>query len=151
MKKLILTFLLFLSMISTSTAPPSNMLIVPEITFKVPRIVYYDAGFYEDLINALYKYEAKCNPFAYNPVEEATGGLQIRPIRLAHYNELTNSNYTIEDCYNFEISKKIFLYFCNHDGSGKLIPWKTWEQAAKDWNGSGPMTITYWENVKQLI
>lgn len=138
-------------MINVSMAPPSNMLIVPEEVFRVPKILYYDAGFYSPLIDAMYMHESKRNTFAFNPKEDAHGGLQIRPCRLEHYNKLTNSTYTLEDCYNFEISKKIFLYFCNHDGSGKLIPWKTWEQAAKDWNGSGAMTLTYWEKVKQLI
>ena len=128
-------------------APPSNTLFIPmgEV------ITFYNPEWYGPLIDALYIHEASQNPFAINTKEEAHGGLQIRPNRLKHYNDLNGTNYTLEDCFDFEISKKIFLYFTNHDGSGRRIPEKTWEQAAKDWNGSGPMTVIYWENVKKLI
>jgi hypothetical protein len=38
------------------------------------------------------------------------------------------------------------LYFTNHRLSdGKHIPHKSYEQAARDWNGSGVMTTIYWE------
>lgn len=147
MKKLLLTFLLFISVIGTATAPPSNSLIIE----KAPIIYFIDAGFYSPLVDAMFKYEATNDSLAYNPKEQAYGGLQIRPCRLEHYNTLNGTNHTMTDCFDFNFSKKVFLYFCNHDGNGNLIPWKSWEQAAKDWNGSGPKTAVYWENVKQLI
>jgi len=147
MKKLILTFLLFLSVIGTASAPPDVKLNIP---ISNP-IVYIDVGFYEPLIDAMFTYEASRNPFAINDMEQAYGGLQIRQNRLDHYNCLNNTNYILTDCFDFQLSKKIFLYFTNHDSKGKEIPYKTWEQAAKDWNGSGDMTITYWENVNKLI
>lgn len=111
----------------------------------------YDCGNYEPLIEALFIWEANEDPYAYNDLEGATGGLQIRQCRVDHYNYLTKSYYTLADCYDMNISKRIFMYFTNHDNSGNLIPYKSWEQAAKDWNGSGPMTETYWENVKKLL
>lgn len=147
MKKLLLTLILYISVICSASAPPSNTLFIAAGT----PIIYYDAGYYTRLIDALYQLEAGRNPFAFNVKEEAYGPLQIRPNRLAHYNKLTGDNYVMEDCFNFEISKKIFLYFTTHDGNGRSIPHKSWEQAAKNWNGSGPMTIAYWEKVKNLI
>jgi hypothetical protein len=136
-----------MSLFSTVVAPPSNMMFIP---MSNP-IVFFDGGMYKPLMDAIYHWEAHFNPLAYNPLEEAYGGFQIRPNRLKHYNDLTGSSYTLEDCFDIEVSKKIFLYFTNHDGSGHSIPNKSWEQAAKNWNGGGPMTITYWENVKKLI
>lgn len=147
MKKLTLAFFLFMSITGTALAPPSNTMYIPE---SKP-ILYMDAGSYTPLIDAMFTYEASRNPFAHNDLEDAHGGLQIRQGRLDDYNTCNGTNYTLDDCYNFELSKKIFLYFTNHTLSGKLIPYKTWEQAAKDWNGSGKATEIYWENVKNLI
>jgi hypothetical protein len=114
-------------------------------------IIYYDAGSYHPLVNAVYIWESRCNPLAFNENEQAYGGFQIRAGKLKDYNDANGTNYTLEDCYNYELSKKIFLYFTNHTLAGKPIPPKSWEQTAKDWNGSGKMTINYWEEVKKRI
>jgi len=97
---------------------------------------------YEPLIRAIFKVESNYNPLAFNLKEGAYGGLQIRDCRIKHYNRLTNKNYTLEDMYDFEKAKEVFLYFAEG---------KSYEQAAKNWNGSGPMTITYWEKVKKVL
>lgn len=128
-------------------APPSNVLVIPIIH----PIIHFDGGSYEPLMDALYHYEAHYDSLAVNIMEEAYGGFQIRPNRLRHYNSLNGTNYTLKDCFNLEVSRKIFLYFTSHNNAGKPIKPKSWEQAAKNWNGSGPKTITYWENVKKLI
>jgi hypothetical protein len=147
MKKLILAFFLFMSVIGTASAPPSNTMFIPIPT----PIIYFDGGSYAPLIDAMFTYEASRDTLAHNDLEDAHGGLQIRQGRLTDYNICNGTNYTLEDCYNYEISKKIFLYFTNHTLSGKHIPYKTWEWAARDWNGSGRATEIYWENVKNLI
>jgi hypothetical protein len=136
--KVNLTFLLlFISM--HLMAPPSP------IKFYIPVVQSITSPTWainEQLAEAVYKYESGCNPLAYNPTENAVGGFQIRQCKLDEYNRLMGTNYRLEDCYDYSFSKKIFLYFAEG---------KTFEHAAKDWNGSGPMTISYWENVKKLL
>ena len=97
---------------------------------------------YEPLVNAIVQWESGGNLFAFNAKEKAVGAFQIRQCRIDHYNKLAGTNYTLEDCYDYELAKRIFIFFSYG---------KDWERAAKDWNGSGPMTISYWENVKKLI
>lgn len=89
--------------------------------------------------------EGKCDTLAYNPIEEAVGYFQIRPIRLEDYNKRTESNYTMKDMFNYEISEKIFLYY-----AGKIGPYN-FEQIARNWNGSGHRTINYWNRIKQYL
>lgn len=126
----------------------SNALLI----INTPRpIISFSHSKYMPLIEALFTYEASRNPMAHNDKEDAHGGLQLRQGRLDDYNNANDTHYTLEDCYDLNISKKIFIYFTNHTLKGKKIPDKSWEQAAKDWNGSGPKTEKYWENVKNLI
>jgi hypothetical protein len=106
---------------------------------------------YEPLIKAIFRYESHNDTLAYNPHEEAYGGLQIRPCRLKHFNKLTGSNYTLTDMYDFNKAKEVFLYFATHNGNGKLVKGKSYEQVAKNWNGSGPLTIKYWDEIQPLI
>lgn len=97
---------------------------------------------YELLADAIFQYESSCDSMALNRKEQAFGGFQIRQCKLTDYNNLTGSNYTLKDCYNLQLSRKIFLFFAK----GKSL-----EMAAKRWNGSGPMTITYWNNVQKIL
>jgi hypothetical protein len=97
---------------------------------------------YERLIKAIVQVESGGDTLAYNLFEEATGAFQIRPIRLQDYNFRTGSDYKIEDCYNYDISKEIFLYYAN------LIGIPHYETIARNWNGSGEATLDYWEKVK---
>ena len=99
----------------------------------------------EKLIYAIGMVEATLDTLAYNPKEEATGYFQIRPIRLADYNKRTGKTYKLEDMYNFDIAKEIFMYYAD------LIGYDDFETIAKKWNGSGPMTIIYWEKVKSYL
>jgi hypothetical protein len=97
---------------------------------------------YERLFLAVFQVECSGNLMAYNHLEEATGPLQIRPIRLLDYNLRTGNNYLLEDCYDFNISKKIFMYYALKTG------YPNYELIAKNWNGSGKMTTDYWEKIK---
>jgi hypothetical protein len=97
---------------------------------------------YDPLIEAISIYESNKQDSALNVKENAIGRLQIRECRIKHYNQLTGKNYAHEDMYDFRKAREVFLYFAKG---------KTYEQAAKSWNGSGPMTIQYWEKVKKLI
>jgi hypothetical protein len=97
---------------------------------------------YERLLLAVFLVECNGDLLAYNPLEEATGPLQIRPIRLLDYNLRTGSNFLLEDCYDFNISKKIFMYYALKTG------YPNYELIARNWNGSGKMTTDYWEKIK---
>lgn len=97
---------------------------------------------YERLFLAVFRVECNGDLRAYNQIEEATGPLQIRPIRLLDYNLRTGNKYLLEDCYDFNTSKKIFMYYALKTG------YPNYELIAKNWNGSGKMTSDYWEKIK---
>lgn len=97
---------------------------------------------YDRLIEALVQVESAGDIFAYNLSEEATGAFQIRPIRLLDYYQRTGISYQTKDCYNYDISKEIFLYYAMQTGH------RDYETIARNWNGSGKLTIDYWKKVK---
>jgi len=100
---------------------------------------------YDRLVKAVVQVESAGDTLAYNLSEEAAGAFQIRPIRLLDYYQRTGKNYKIEDCYNFEISKEIFLYYPRQTG------YQDYETIARNWNGSGKTTQGYWEKVKSNL
>jgi hypothetical protein len=100
---------------------------------------------YEQLSFAVGMVETKGDTLAYNPLEEAVGIFQIRPIRLIEYNRRTGSTYTRKDLFNYEISKQIFLYFADQIGPHNF------ELIARKWNGSGHLTSSYWERIKRYL
>lgn len=97
---------------------------------------------FDRLIKAIVQIESLGDPLAFNLPEEAIGAFQIRPIRLRDYNHRTHNNYKIEDCYNYELSKQIFLYYAI------LTKFPDYETIARNWNGSGKTTLDYWKKVK---
>ena len=100
---------------------------------------------YDRLIKAVVLVESAGDPLAYNLTEEAVGAFQIRPIRILDYNQRTGKNYKIEYCYNFDISKEVFLYYA------RKIGYPDYETIARNWNGSGKTTQGYWEKVKSKL
>ena len=96
---------------------------------------------YEALWRAVCIVESNNDIRAFNKKELAYGIAQIRKVRVDHYNRLTGSHYKVIDCYNPEISKKIFMYFVTSD----------LEQTAKSWNGKGRQTVSYWNKVKKYL
>jgi len=97
---------------------------------------------FEVLVNAIVQVESLGDPLAYNHAEEAVGAFQIRPIRVLDYNQRTGKNIKIENCYSYEVSKEIFLYYA------RLTGYPHYETIARNWNGSGEMTTEYWRRVK---
>jgi len=97
---------------------------------------------YNRLIEAVVQVESAGDTLAYNLSEEAAGAFQIRPIRLLDYYQRTGVNYKIEDCYDYDISKVIFLYYARKTGH------RDYETIARNWNGSGKLTLDYWKKVK---
>jgi len=98
---------------------------------------------YEQLIKAVVAIESNGNILAYNPMEEAVGAFQIRQCKVDDFNKRTGKNYKLMDMFNFETAREVFIYFAC------LYP--DYETIARRWNGSGPMTETYWEKVKSKL
>ena len=134
MKSILFIFFLLISI--RVTAPDLNVvfIIMPE-----------PVNAYDRLIKAVIQVESAGITRAYNHAEQATGPLQIRPIRLLDYNRRTRNNRTLEECYDMEVSKEIFLYYA------KITGYPHYELIARNWNGSGKMTLEYWRKVKAYL
>lgn len=113
---------------------------MPSAEFRSLYIVRAESiNYYEPLIKAIIDYESRGDIYAFNFKEQACGPMQIRPCRINHYNKITGSNYKTWDCFDLTVSQEVFMKFAKG---------KTYEQAAKDWNGSGPMTVIYWDSIQ---
>ena len=73
----------------------------------------------------------------------SVGVAQIQPSRIAHFNRLTGASYTLADCFDAEVSKRVFMYFARRIGNE--------ERLIKAWNGSGEMTEIYLTKVKRYL
>jgi hypothetical protein len=135
-KKIVFITLLLLSLSYRASSPSINGFII----YAPPPVEPY-----KRLIFAVGTVETMNDTLSYNPIEEAAGYFQIRPIRLQDYNRRTGSKYTTKDLFNYEISEKIFLYFAD------LIGPYDFEQIARKWNGSGDMTTYYWKRIRELL
>jgi len=100
---------------------------------------------FKRLIHAIAMVETKFDTLAYNPIEEAVGIFQIRPVRLEDYNKRTGNHYRKKDLYNYAVSEKIFLFYAHEIGPYNF------EKIARRWNGSGPKTYHYWDRVKKYL
>ena len=100
---------------------------------------------YKRLIFATGMVESKSDTLAYNSIEAAAGIFQIRPIRLIDYNKRTGSHIARKDLFNYKTSEKIFLFYAE-----KVGPYN-FEQIARKWNGSGHLTIAYWDRIKHYL
>jgi hypothetical protein len=108
---------------------------------KVPELL----NPFDRLIYAVVQVESNGDTMAFNLCEEAIGAFQIRPVRLLDYNQRTGTNFKAEDCYNFKISKEIFLFYARITGHYDF------ESIARNWNGRGKKTLDYWEKVKTYL
>jgi hypothetical protein len=131
-------FIVFLLLTSTSrlSAPVRESFII----FSPERVEPY-----KRLIYAIGKVETNFDTLKYNPIEQAAGYFQIRPIRLEDYNNRTGSNYKLADMFDYKISEKIFLYYASQIGPYDL------EKIARNWNGSGHHTVHYWERIRLYL
>lgn len=136
LKKITLTALIFLFAVFRGTSPDMEALFIPDRPPVEP---------YRELMDAIGYVETMNNPLAYNPIEQAAGIFQIRPIRLEDYNRRTGNKYQMKDLFDYEVSQKIFLYFA--DQIGPYNP----ELIARKWNGSGHMTTYYWNRIKEYL
>jgi len=98
--------------------------------------------YWQPLIEAVVYVESRGDTFAYNEKENAVGAFQIRQCRVDHYNRLRGTSYILEDFFDYDLSREMFLYFARE---------KDFETASKDWNGSGYMTEIYWKKIQQRL
>jgi hypothetical protein len=136
LKKVFFIGLMFLSVTFRASSPAVNAFFI----FDTPPVEPY-----KQLIFAIGFVETMNNNLAYNPLEQATGIFQIRPIRLQDYNRRTGNNYKMKDLFDYKISERIFLYFADQIGPYDI------EQIARKWNGSGHMTTYYWDRIREYL
>lgn len=99
---------------------------------------------YEKLMQAILEVESAGDTMAFNPLEDAYGPFQIRPVRLNDYNRRTGKQYVMNDCYTLRVSREIFRFYAVKIG-------QDYETIAKRWNGSGIKTIEYWSKVRTVL
>jgi hypothetical protein len=150
MKKLLLVIFLFLSFHMLSYAPDNTGVIYIPTIHPINYIDKLKVE-YKPLIEAIGIIESNKNNESVNKKEGAYGYFQIRHCKLKDYNKLTGKNYSLQDMHDFDKALEVFLYFVNHNSRGKLIPDKSYELTAKNWNGSGPMTEKYWQKVQAQL
>jgi hypothetical protein len=100
---------------------------------------------YDKLLKAIVQVESSGDTLAYNKIEGAVGAFQIRYIRLLDYNRRTGKNIKHSECYSYQVSEEIFLYYA------KKQDYHNYELIARNWNGSGKTTLDYWKKVKVLL
>ena len=122
--------ILFCTLLS---APPNNSGMV----FESEGINYY-----EPLIKAVVMVESSNGKYTYNPDEGAVGWFQIRQVRVDDYNKKRGMDHKLADFYDYDLSREIFLWYA----SGK-----SYEVAARNWNGKWVLTEKYWKRVKQHL
>jgi len=108
-----------------------------------------------DLLNALIFVESSDNDSAYRASEGAVGCLQIRKTMVDDINRILkrqgkSKKYTYIDRWSRDKSIQMFKIYCNYY---KLI---TDEEISRCWNGgprgiNNPLTVRYWEKVKNKI
>jgi hypothetical protein len=134
--KKITTIIMLLMFAHKVFAPSHEALVIVSSTPVEP---------FRNLIHAIGMVETQYDTLAYNPIEEAVGYFQIRPIRLLDYNIRTGNKYTRHDLFNYGTSEKIFLFYASEIGPYNF------ERIARTWNGSGKNTRVYWNQVKKYL
>ncbi len=137
MKKLLVIFFLILS--SEIHSGYREVIVLPVDT---------PVNAYDQLLSAVAWVESRNNDQALNVKEMAIGRLQIRESRIREYNRLTGNNYQHSDCYNYEVSRQVFLYYCRG---------RDFETIARCWNAgevggkNKKLTEKYWESIKSRL
>lgn len=101
---------------------------------------------YEAAWQAVCKVESNNNPFAVGDkhLEEYSYGIsQIRRVKLDWYYNRTGIRHSLQDCFDVEISKSIFLYH--------MMQYASIDDGIKAWNGSGRKAEQYLKKVKSII
>lgn len=128
-------YLLLLIMLSVKVyAPGDGAIPLPEPAELNPHL---------DIWEAVCWVESRHNAKAINVAEQAYGIAQIRECKLNDYNKVWGSAHEITDCFNTELSRKIFMWHC--------AQYDNQDEAVRRWNGSGPATYEYLAKVRGRI
>ena len=100
---------------------------------------------FESIIRAIVTVESGNDNLAHNISEDSRGAFQIRKIRIDDFNNRTGKNYTHDQCYDYEISKEIFLWYACQIGPGNI------ELICRKWNGKISLTDDYWRKVQKHL
>jgi len=101
---------------------------------------------YEKIWQAAIYVESRGDPFAVNPLDPNGGSwgiVQIGQLKLNEYNLEHGTNLVLKDCFDVEISKKIFMHH--------MAKYNDIETAIRGWNGSGPKTLEYWSLIQKAL
>jgi len=99
---------------------------------------------YNRIIKAINWVESKDGLFMYNAKEQAVGEFGIRPIRLNDYNRRTGKHIILDQCYDYETSKMIFLYYASQFQPDDI------KGICVNWNGKSKRNLYYAKILKQL-
>jgi hypothetical protein len=94
--------------------------------------------------------ESGFNPYAIGDKQlkkHSFGIVQIRESRLKDYNKKNGMHYTIKDLFNPEISKKIFMYYCQSPDLEVVA--RSWNGGEKGWQNK--KTIKYWKLIQSNL
>jgi hypothetical protein len=139
MKRVIILLALCLLNLSL-LAPPS-----PDVIYLEREEPIFESHYnptYEPLFQAVAFIESSMRPGVINAKEQAYGLVQIRQCKLDDYTKITGRRLTLRDCLDPKVAKEIFMFFAQG---------KTFEQAARNWNGKWSLTETYWNKVKARL
>jgi hypothetical protein len=134
MKMTILMFLILLISLP-ALAPDERKILIAECDPVNP---------YERLIAVIVSVECNGDYSAYNPVEHAYGPFQIRPCRLQDYNIRTGSIYQMKDCFDYEVSRKIFLHYASKYRPDDILG------ICISWNGKSRRNLYYQKVISKL-
>lgn len=134
MKRLILLIglLLFCTLV---LAPEYRCLSLPKIEPINP---------YESIIDAVVTVESKGDNMAYNDKEGAVGAFQVRLVRLQDYNRRTGKNLCLQECYDYETGRMIFMYYASQ------YDYRDVKAICRSWNGRS-VKNKYYYKVKKLL
>lgn len=132
MKRTILLLILFVGAIIVHAPKWDHLVIALEVHNP-----------YETIWEAVCQVESNNNPLAYNKKENAVGIAQIRPILIKDYNLRTGKKYLLQEMYDPEKSREVFIYYARRHKNTDLI--------IRKWNGSGQETYAYLEKVKKYL
>jgi hypothetical protein len=132
MKMLLISILILLTL--RAFAPEAKRMLIE----KAEKISKFDK-----IIKAVTWIESKHGKYIFNPTEGAVGWFQIRQCRVDDYNKQIKGNYRLEDFYDYELSRKMFVWYAEQIQDIDLVIMR--------WNGSGPATREYLKRVKAVI
>jgi len=105
---------------------------------------------FEALWQAVCAVESSGNSKAYNELGNAVGIAQIRQIRLDDYNHRAGKSYKLDQMYDPDKSKEVFLYYAS------TLKTMSFEVVCRLWNGgprgmSKEQTLIYFSKIQKHL